>query len=174
MVRSGGAKQEPADASILYLRWLHRMIEIPDLALATRLTEEVRAATARGEAPRPAPLPRLPEHRILPGAEPAYQRPPVATTGIAADLAKRILGLSFPCAVRFEEAFERYRAYVLTNTRMALADGYLEFSFDGYRLHSNGQLTDPVVDLQPFGGRAYRRTLLDEWMEIRPPQEICA
>ena len=173
MVRGGRNKKDPADASILCLRWLDRLIEIPDLALATRVTEEARAAT-RGEAARPAPLPRLPEHRILPGAEPAYQRPPVATTSIAADLAKRILGLSFPCAVRFEEAFERYRAYVLTNTRLALSEGYLEFSFDGYRLHSSGQLTDPVVDLHPFGGHAYWRTLLDEWMEIRPPQEICA
>lgn len=174
MVRGGGAKREPADASILRLRWLDRLIEIPDPALATRVTVEVRAATARGEAARPAPLPRLPEHRILPGAEPAYQRPPVATTGVAADLARRVLGLSFPCAVRFEEALERYSAYVLTNTCLALSEGYLEFSFDGYRLHGNGQLTDPVVGLHPFGRRAYRRTLLDEWIEIRPLQEICA
>jgi len=169
-----GNKQEAAPAPILCLRWLDRLIEIPDPALATRVTEELRAVTARGEAARPAPLPRLPEHRILSGVEPAYKRPPVATTGIAADLAKRILGLSFPCAIRFEERFERYGAYVLTNARLALSAGYLEFSFDGYRLHSNGQLTDPVVDLHPFGGRAYRRTLLDEWIEIRPLQETCA
>ena len=64
--------------------------------------------------------------------------------------------------------------FQLSIRRLALSDGYLEFSFDGYRLHSNGQLTDPVVDLHPFGGQAYRRTLLDEWIEIRPLQETCA
>jgi len=160
--------------SAAFVRWLDTVIEISEPQLAKKVKEEAAAEGARrGELAGATPLPRLPEHRI--GASDAlYERPPVATSPLAARVAAELLGLTFPCAVKFAESFGRCSAYVFTDARLTLTERYVELSFDGYRLRSDGELSDPVANLRPIGSRAFRRTLLDEWVEIRPRQEVPA
>ncbi len=175
MARGTTEARERRNGSTAFVRWLDTVIEISEPQLAKRVKGEAAAQSARRrEVVGPTPLPRLPEHRIGPSDPLVYERPPVATSQLAALVAADLLGLSFPCAVKFVEAFGRCSAYVFTDTRLTLSDRYVEFSFDGYRLHTDGQLSHPVVNLRPFGSHAYRRTLLDEWVEIRPPQELPA
>jgi hypothetical protein len=163
------------NGSAAFVRWLDTVIEVSEPHLAKRVKEEAAAECARRrEVVGLTPLPQLPEHRIGPPDPLVYERPPVATSQLAALVAAELLGLTFPCAVKFVEPFGRCSAYVFTDTRLTLSDRYVEFSFDGYRLHTDGQLSDPIVNLRPFGSRAYRRTLLDQWVEIRPPQELPA
>jgi hypothetical protein len=175
MVRGTTDAPDAGNESPALVRWLGTVIEISEPELARRVNEEAATDHARrGEAVGPAPLPPLPEHRIGPLDPRVYERPAIATPSLAAHVAETLLGLTFPCAVKFVEPFGRCSAYIFTDARLTLSDLYVEFSFDGYRLRTDGQLSDPVADLRPFGSCAYRRTLLDEWVEVRPRKEVPA
>jgi hypothetical protein len=175
MVRGTTDARERGSGSSAFVRWLGILIEISEPQLAGRVNEEAATERARrGEVVGPAPLPPLPEHRIGPLDPRVYERPAIATSSLAAHVAEKLLGLTFPCAVKFVEPFGRSSAYIFTDARLTLSDQYVEFCFDGYRLRTDGQLSDPVANLRPFGSCAYRRTLLDEWVEVRALQEVPA
>lgn len=154
-------------------QWGRQRVCINDAALVSRLLSETRSYWDRDAFELPARLPAFPEHRFEEYGEcdTAYCRPEIVSSSACRELAFRFLGIEdLPVALAFvESGYDRKEAFVMTamcpvNTTYSYSSS-ISLMFAGYKLHSNGLLGDPVTGVQR-SGKAFRRTLSNQWVEL--------
>lgn len=153
------------EKSYINLKLGHHRITILDPALINQILGEAENSMQREYPPR---LPEFPEHRYHFYDNDAYIRPKVDTTTVACKVLQQYFGITFPVAMAFTGDRKSER-FVFLDARFEHQYN-ITFTFRGYRLHSNGMLTDPAyryADNFSYDS-VNKRTLLGKWVECLP------
>ncbi len=152
-----------------YFYWYGRYYQVADTDLRSVIHEELTNSSPRGSYP--PYIPPLPEHRFSYGSfspDIEYCRPDMTTSAATAELAQAMLGLRAPAIVLLQRFRVRER-FIVTQLLPTWQRGAIALLFNGYRLHTNGRISDPVAGWDLCDSSVVQRRNLDgTWSTVMP------